>query len=1640
MLDIRLFEILRARAWDTPDLDALLEALSRRSLRDRVGFVGAMLRILDAESTRIATKRLALTCLSGARGMLAMEAFTAALSQEGLADLAVAELARAGARDGAFFAHAAFHPDVEVRRLAVLHAPTPKAAEHFLLYLLADDGVRALARERIAFDKMRITAKVVPTLLELVRSGGLARSDAATLLSSETNLQKVLDWAGESPARPVEIATRIQQDQRIVAPGPSNAYDPLDELLGALAEQPAARILFARLAITVGMPRLVASASIVLHDRPDALPLVVTLFGHRYQTVLTEGIPIPTRLAALAALPDLGAVRVHGTHLQKVVAEVLAWGGDLRHVAGVCTYAYDGPFALASSAFGGVDALARRIVADPESARGLFALHEPIEGTRSALVAAILALREAAIPGDVVHAGADRALALLVERIPIGQIAAIATTDAFVAEVLPLATADLPRRRAFAEALVAAGGATAVRDLIDRLASRGRGAKPARDAWLGTIVETAAKKLECPVFVAATTTLSAPALRALLLELEPPILLPLGAEILLAHTLASSIEDPELRAWAESRIPVPPSDEAPPPAARAFAGVAFRTPPPVPDVTACVELLGSFDPVEDTDRAFRAWGSDDPRFLAELDGALVAAYAYGQHTLSPLAHAWLWRWDAHALIHLDDALARHGSLAGCARARAALTTPSFRRASLEAIGSAIALLAYRDRPRLLEILRDDLVDLLVDLLADAHTEAGAAAALRAIVSARVLDVRDAHGRVRLLLPSLGAEARVLLGDWITSEGLPPRRVARAALAPTAAEVLERVRSTPDPAILERFLDDERLDVVHEATLRLIEVGEAGVRRLVARIESARDHASVAPIVESIALWPDGPSALRAFALSGEAARSPELRFRLALAACERKTSGAPERALALTGLGDPIGWFGDGDHATLAALPLPEADRLATLATSPHPHAYLPAVEALLAAPPSEPARAALRAFLHTGTERLVSLRRRVALHLHVQGDLTGFPLVVASCSDEAPKPSPLFVGVPDAGVVDATMSLLAVGHEVANEKLLVRQLVERGVPILGQEEALELVLDKAIKDGARLAAAKALTRADLRERKLQRVARVFAWGTRVGRRLLGKPMRVRMTGAQKLGYTRLRDNVVFVTPLPILRGDRHAEELVEALVLHELGHHAYHAGEAGLAVWKRAQDEKLHGLLNLVADEHLERNLRAVNPDFGDRLKRLAAYAFQHTGRDLQIDPLLGYLGPHAVRVLAGLSLGVSRHQGQVMVRSGRLLFGMEHDGLSFSRFVRALRMGLGNRHADPKVAAALALFAPKDGVEFKHLDMEGLWIIVRKLREIFGWETDLAEDIGGHEALDDADGDVFGDGISQDDVDREVQRIENPDKDGGSAGTPGGRPWLNVSSVETFDKIKRVVRLVHDPARHAPYARAVSRPAAAMRAFFERLGLASTPSRMRLTGNRVDGPRLRSLVLRGDPRVLVARETAYKTDLFIGVCVDCSGSMTTRNNIERAKHFGVLLAEAVRPLERSVDLRLFGFTDDVIFDCGSASRCAAHDLHTAGGNNDAAALYHAATIAKASRRKAKLLVMISDGLPTQCSVASLKGLVKYLGRKEGMVVAQIAVQPIAEVCFPHYVVITEDGIDATVKKFGGIISRLVERAITSS
>lgn len=556
------------------------------------------------------------------------------------------------------------------------------------------------------------------------------------------------------------------------------------------------------------------------------------------------------------------------------------------------------------------------------------------------------------------------------------------------------------------------------------------------------------------------------------------------------------------------------------------------------------------------------------------------------------------------------------------------------------------------------------------------------------------------------------------------------------------------------------------------------------------------------------------------------------------------------------------------------------------------------------------------------------------------------------------------------------------------------------------------------------------------RARTIRTLAEIAAWGIERGQELTGKSFRFRLygTGAGEVGMTYLRGRTIHFNPLPLLRGETDGRRIVEAIILHEIGHHRYNTGSEWDGIAKEVAEENLHSLLNLVQDEHLERNLRSIDTEWGDSLKILAAWAFQRTNREIEVEELLALLGPHAFPILVRAGLEPARERNKVAINSGRLLREMEAHGSSFSRFLRALRMGLGNRSGDPKVAEALALF----GRSFRDAKAADLLHTARELRRIFGGDSAVGDAFSLHGAAT-ADSDELAErlpGITDEQLSAEIDSLRQGSHRPSSR-DKGKSPATSINRGEStdFNEIHEVIALDFDRAEYMKLAEGVAGWSRRLRRFLQSLGLSRVTIRRRTAGTAVDRAALQRAIVGGDPRVLLSRRTVRTSDLFLGVVIDCSGSMSSEGSMERAQLFAALIAESARGVD-GIDARFFGFTDEVIFDAGTAAHCAVAALEPQGGNNDAAALWYVSRVAMSSRRSARLLVMISDGIPTECSVESLRVLVKKL-TATGIACAQVAVQPITDICFPDYVLVDDENLSDAVGRFGRIIVKLVRKVI---
>lgn len=1666
MDDLLLFRLLGASPLDAAALVPLLTELARVPRLERAPWLGRLARALHDPSA--AVRAAAVAALDDATGPLGVREVVRALDD---GDLAVREAAVRTLRSIAFkqparFAHALFHAEPSVRA-AALAEPLPPGTAELAFHLLADPQSAA----RLIELGVRPTHETLGALLSFTHDGHVDRSTARRWIA-DLRPADCLAWSDTLPARsPVEIGEVLGSEGRDT-PG----HDPLDELfaLFCAADDEADRQRFFRawtehmrsIAAPVAQ-RVVAALVVAMRQGTFAQEALGLAVNHEPAILGWRSVPRALRAAAVDAIYREGPRRAVDDAALDALAECdLArrdrGGLDLRFLGALLCFRRTDRYRWLVEREG-LDAIVAAFLRDIEhSAPFLSVPDRSTEGrayvferiaeratdTQRALVRAIYLVSSESDLSGVAAWPPDQRAAAFEELLAI--------------EHHPALGFDAERAKILAHAITLPDLASHQAELLEAWLRR----KDHASSALGTAaLRRMAQTWRTEPFVAAIAALPVFVLRRALEVISTTDVLTFGQERALAALLVAS-SSPRVTEWAESRLPR--EEGGPLPAFAVAPGVhplpewlaaQVRTASDLeaavrrchgapctglvaalrardtrnPSVAVAVALLGCHDPVAEVARAFTEWTSNDPSFLTAVDAAAVAAWQ-GSSALPPHGDAWLWRFEKHAFAATSAMLAR--DLTTALRAATELEAPLFTEHLWAAASSAFGMWRWRERARLLEVADDRLIDLCVDQL-DTQVGRHAAHMLASLlhVSTALELLEGRRERVRELLPDLADEVRDELSAFVSMAGLPSRsRGARAGVGTPGEDLLRRIAGCRDLDELELHCRSAILRVVHEATLRLVVLGDAGCLRVAALLAEEPPPPHLGALAASIPLWPDGEAVLRMRRLLALGTGGPELRFRVAMGLVEHGDLDALDAAVEMACVPGEAPWLARADVRRLFER-APDPDALARrLAISPHPHAYIAAVTHLVGRTPAEgPDADALRAFLACGRGRGRPFRVEAARWLRVIGDLFGLPLLVAARLADAPaegSDEDVLADAPAELVMAVVDGVLTAG----GDEMVALVLLTPGVDREATELALERVLAESDDLSARAIAVRRLPRRPTRSVKLRQLAEIFAWGLGIGRELTGRVIRVHMIASDAYGYTRLSERRVFVTPLPLLRGERRGREVVEGLILHELGHQRYHGGSENAVVWARADAARLGRLLNLVADEHLERNLRAIDASFGDRLKRLAAHAFQHADREIDVALLVRALGARTFAVLSVCRLSAARRPSAVRVETGAVLGELERAGSSFAKFIRALRMGLGHRHGDPKVDEALALF----GRGFKREGMEGLWTITLELRRIFGAEAALADVFGGAESLEDSPHDrvTAGDGIADEDVQEEVERILGPPGESGSGRGERGprRLAINVGADTEFDTITEVVHVPPSPDAHREVARRVSRHARRLRAYLERLGLALEPQRMRLAGRRLDTTRIRPLVTHGDPRFMLARETRRRTDLHLGMIVDCSGSMQGES-MQRAHAFGVLLAEAVRGM-RGVDLRIFGFDDQTIFDAGDARRPAVTSLEAGAGNNDAAGLWHAARVAMASRRKAKVLVMISDGLPTECSVEALRGLVRRLSRRHGLCCAQVAVRPLEEICFPHYVEIDGE-LDLAVRKFGDIVARLVGRTM---
>lgn len=562
--------------------------------------------------------------------------------------------------------------------------------------------------------------------------------------------------------------------------------------------------------------------------------------------------------------------------------------------------------------------------------------------------------------------------------------------------------------------------------------------------------------------------------------------------------------------------------------------------------------------------------------------------------------------------------------------------------------------------------------------------------------------------------------------------------------------------------------------------------------------------------------------------------------------------------------------------------------------------------------------------------------------------------------------------------------------------------------------------------------------------------AELETWASHIGQELLGQPVVLHWleNGLGLTPYARVGETVaIHVSPQPLHDDFQHGEDIIRGLILHEIGHHLVDFRQRGYKTMTGiARSEGFADLFAILRDERLERRLRARRPQWGVYFDRLAAHAF---AREVRVVPLAEYAAlvqaPPEV-TLAALQCGVwpgrlmpgdSDSAAPAIALRESELIAVPHALPPLMAFLACLRGGLDpQRHPDPRVAVALAR-VPANLKDLSHAE------VLQAARAIAAALGDAGrsnrQQLNRHlqrfphalgklrrmlDRLDHATPKTTGA--------RPCHPVARTLHSGGPAGHgPASATLLNLGSERDFPLLVQDQRLPYDAARHAPVLATVRPHVRRLRAYLGQLGRRPVEERAVRRGRRLDVVEARRLPYRPSTNLLIGEYERLETDAYFGVLIDQSSSMAEDGRLDRAVAFAVLLAESAKGLP-GIEGHVNAFDGDTFYRLGDLRCPSVASLVAGGSNNDAGALARAAELALESRKRHRLLIMISDGLPAECTFASLENLVGRLTDDHGILCAQVAVAPLEAVAFPHYLDLSQYAFDEAVARFGRLLEHL--------
>jgi Mg-chelatase subunit ChlD len=254
--------------------------------------------------------------------------------------------------------------------------------------------------------------------------------------------------------------------------------------------------------------------------------------------------------------------------------------------------------------------------------------------------------------------------------------------------------------------------------------------------------------------------------------------------------------------------------------------------------------------------------------------------------------------------------------------------------------------------------------------------------------------------------------------------------------------------------------------------------------------------------------------------------------------------------------------------------------------------------------------------------------------------------------------------------------------------------------------------------------------------------------------------------------------------------------------------------------------------------------------------------------------------------------------------------------------------------------------------------------------------------------------------------------------------------------SDVREFPRPEKVLRLVPNGRANRALAQSVKRFVPVLGPYFSVTGAERALEERLAAGRRLLAGALKKHLAYGEARLfadLRLTEREQHAEVLVGVLIDTSDSMNTNGRLDRAKRLAALLADCLQECP-DVESVFLGYNQNVYL-CGDHEVYSIGSLEGAGKTNEAAALDYLRENYLDAPRRRKVVIVLSDGLPTACSVESVRWVVRTLEKEQGVRCLHAALSAEEHPAYGRRTSLAGEIDHALVRALGRTISALLRR-----